>query len=94
MFSLGGAMTSGSKDQLIHRAAIIEGHVRAVKRLFEEDRPVLEILTQLSAVRSSLNRLQHVLFEEYVEELLMHLDTTEQRSGAVADIRAAMEMLS
>ncbi|MEK9499434.1 metal-sensitive transcriptional regulator [Gaopeijia maritima] len=86
-------MSGGSKDQLIHRAAIIEGHVRAVKRLFQEDRPILEILTQLSAVRSSLNRLQHVLFEEYVETLLLDLDTPEARSAAVADIRAAMETL-
>lgn len=86
-------MSGGSKKQLIHRASIIEGHVRAVKRLFEEDRPILEILTQLSAVRSSLNRLQHVLFEEYVETLLMELETPEQRAAAVADIRAAMETL-
>jgi DNA-binding FrmR family transcriptional regulator len=86
-------MAGGSKDQLIHRAAIIEGHVRAVKRLFEEDRPILEILTQISAVRSSLNRLQHVLFEEYVETLLLELETPEQRAAAVADIRAAMETL-
>lgn len=86
-------MSGGSKDQLIHRAAIIEGHVRAVKRLLEEDRPTLEILTQLSAVRSSLNRLQHVLFEEYVEALLLDLDTPEARSAAVADIRAAMETM-
>jgi DNA-binding FrmR family transcriptional regulator len=86
-------MSGGSKGQLTHRAAIIEGHVRAVKRLLEEDRPILEILTQISAVRSSLNRLQHVLFEEYVEEVLLDLDTPEERSAAVADIRAAMETL-
>ena len=78
-------MSGGSKDQLTHRAAIIEGHVRAVKRLLEEDRPILEILTQISAVRSSLNRLQHVLFEEYVEEVLLDLDTPAERSAAVAD---------
>ncbi len=87
-------MATGSKAQLIHRTAIIEGHARAVKRLFEEDRPTLEILTQLSAVRASIDRLQHLLFEEHVEELLLDLDTPEQRSAAVADIRAAMETLS
>ena len=87
-------MSAGNVRQLVHRTAIIEGHVRAVKRLFEEGRPTLEILTQLSAVRSSLNRLQHVLFEEHVETLLLDLETPEERSAAVADIRAAMETLA
>jgi DNA-binding FrmR family transcriptional regulator len=87
------AVPPGNVQQLVHRTAIIEGHVRAVKRLFEEDRPTLEILTQLRAVRASLNRLQHVLFEEHVEALLLDLETPEQRAAAVADIRAAMETL-
>ncbi len=87
-------MSGGSREQLVHRAAVIEGHMRAVKRLIGDDRPVLEILAQLRAVRSSLSRLQHLLFEEYVEALLLELDTPEGRAAAVAEIRAGMETLA
>jgi DNA-binding FrmR family transcriptional regulator len=84
---------SGSERQLIHRISGIEGHVRSLKRLISEDRECLEILMQIAAIRSAIERLSHVIFEEFVEATLENVRSDEERSHAIADIRAAMETL-
>ncbi|HWZ59618.1 MAG TPA: metal-sensing transcriptional repressor [Gemmatimonadaceae bacterium] len=83
----------GSKRQLIHRVAGIEGHVGSLKKMLAEDRDSLEILMQISAIRSAIERLSHVIFEEFVEATLSELPLSDQRPAAIADIRAAIETL-
>lgn len=83
----------GNKRQLIHRIAGIEGHVGSLKKMIAEDRESLEILMQISAIRAAIERLSHVIFEEFVEATLQDLQSSDERSAAVADIRAAIETL-
>jgi CsoR family transcriptional regulator, copper-sensing transcriptional repressor len=87
------AFLTGNKKQLIHRISGIEGHVGSLKRMFDEDRQCLEILMQISAIRSAIERLSHAIFEEFVEATLENIHTEEERSAAISEIRAAMETL-
>ena len=87
------SQTLGNKRQLIHRIAGIEGHVGSLKKMIAEDRESLEILMQISAIRSAIERLSHVIFEEFVETTLQGLESSDDRAAAVADIRAAIETL-
>lgn len=87
------AFLAGNKKQLIHRIAGIEGHVGSLKRMFDEDRESLEVLMQISAIRSAIDRLSHAIFEEFVEATLQTIRTDEERSAAISEIRAAMETL-
>ncbi len=83
----------GNKRQLIHRVAGIEGHVGSLKKMMLEDRDSLEVLEQIAAIRGAIERLSHVIFEEYVEGVLQDLQSTSERPAAVAEIRAAIETL-
>ena len=87
------AKNQGSKRQLIHRIAGIEGHVGSLKKMIAEDRTSVEILMQISAIRAAMERLSHVIFEEYVEGALQQIDSNDERAAAVADIRAAIGTL-
>ena len=87
------AFLTGNKKHLIHRISGIEGHVGSLKRMFDEDRECLEILMQISAIRSAIDRLSHAIFEEFVEATLQNIRTDEERSSAISEIRAAMETL-
>jgi DNA-binding FrmR family transcriptional regulator len=84
---------SGNEQQLIHRISGIEGHVRSLKKLIGEDREPLEILMQISSIRAAMVRLSHVIFEEFVEGTLQGIQTDDERTAAVADIRSALETL-
>ncbi len=83
---------SGDKKQLIHRVAGIEGHVGSLKKMIEDDRESLQILMQLSAIRSALERLAFIVFEEFVELRLASIGEGE-RQEAIAEIRGAMKTL-
>lgn len=84
---------AGSEQQLIHRISGIEGHVRSLKKLIGENREPLEILMQISSIRAAIERLSHVIFEEFVEGSLQRISSDEEQATAIADIRAALETL-
>lgn len=84
---------SGNEQQLIHRISGIEGHVRSLKKMIGEDREPLEILMQISSIRAAMERLSHVIFEEFVEGALQGIQSDDGRTTAIADIRAALETL-
>lgn len=51
---------------LINRLSRIEGQVRGVKRMVEEDAYCIDILTQVSAITSALNSFNKVLLANHI----------------------------
>jgi len=48
---------SASKDQLLARLARIEGQVRGIARMVEDDRYCIDVLTQISAIQAALDKV-------------------------------------
>jgi DNA-binding FrmR family transcriptional regulator len=48
---------STSKDQLLARLARIEGQVRGIARMVEDDRYCIDVLTQIGAVQAALDKV-------------------------------------
>ena len=48
---------SASKEQLLARLARIEGQVRGVARMVQEDRYCIDVLTEVSAVQAALDKV-------------------------------------
>jgi DNA-binding FrmR family transcriptional regulator len=46
-----------SKDQLLGRLRRIEGQVRGIENMVEDDRYCIDILTQISAVQAALDKV-------------------------------------
>jgi DNA-binding FrmR family transcriptional regulator len=57
---------SGDKAALTRRLNRIEGQVRGIGRMIDEDRYCVDILTQVSAVRSALDALALGLLERHL----------------------------
>ena len=55
------------KDQLLKRLARIEGQVRGISRMIEDDRYCIDILTQLGAVDTALEAVAIKVLEEHVQ---------------------------
>jgi len=55
------------KDQLLKRLARIEGQVRGISRMVEDDRYCIDILTQLGAVDTALEAVALKVLEEHVQ---------------------------
>lgn len=48
---------SASKEQLLKRLARVEGQVRGVSRMVEEDRYCIDVVTQIAAARAALDKI-------------------------------------
>ena len=59
------------KKSVLGRLARIEGHVRAVRRMVEQDVTCPEILIQIAAVRSALNAAGRLILEDHVRGCLI-----------------------
>lgn len=55
------------KDQLLKRLARIEGQVRGISKMIEDDRYCIDILTQLGAVDTALEAVALKVLEEHVQ---------------------------
>ncbi|MBA2475361.1 MAG: metal-sensitive transcriptional regulator [Actinobacteria bacterium] len=58
---------SADKEQLLKRLARIEGQVRGIARMIDEDRYCIDILTQLGAVDTALEAVAIKVLEEHVQ---------------------------
>jgi DNA-binding FrmR family transcriptional regulator len=57
---------TASKDQLKDRLARIEGQVRGVERMVDEDRWCVDILTQISAIQAALDKVALGVLDDHV----------------------------
>ena len=55
------------KDALIKRLHRIEGQVRGLERMVEEDRYCIDVLTQISAVSTALDSLALRILDDHVQ---------------------------
>jgi DNA-binding FrmR family transcriptional regulator len=54
------------KTALVNRLHRIEGQVRGIERMLEEDRYCIEILTQIAAVNTALESLAFQILDDHV----------------------------
>src|SRR3954447_4373628 len=62
---------TASKEQLNKRLARIEGQVRGVSRMVEEDRYCIDVLTQISAVQAALDKVALGLLDGHTRHCLV-----------------------
>jgi len=82
-------MDADAKKKLRTRANRIAGQVAGVQRMVDEDRPCMEILNQISAVRSALDALGVELLTRHLERCVLGHD---QGADAGRDQRPAGSM--
>lgn len=92
-------MTRGytaTRNQLLDRLARVEGQVRGVRGMVEDDRPCVDVLTQINAAQAALDKIALGLLDGHVRHCLTGAgegpDTPE---GQAAEVMAAVgRMLS
>jgi|SRR5688500_1854734 DNA-binding FrmR family transcriptional regulator len=57
---------TATKDQLQTRLRRIEGQVRGIERMVEEDRYCIDVLTQISAIQAALDKVALGLLDGHV----------------------------
>ena len=61
---------TASKEQLLKRLNRVEGQVRGVSRMVEEDRYCVDVLTQIGAVQAALDKISLGLLDGHARHCL------------------------
>jgi len=76
-------MQSDVKESCTARLRRIEGQVRGLVRMVEEDRYCIDVITQVQAVRAALKRVEEEVLRDHVAHCVEHAirsgDSREQR---------------
>jgi DNA-binding FrmR family transcriptional regulator len=79
-------MERDNKPKLLNRLSRIEGQVRGVSRMVEDDRYCIDILTQVQALRAALAKVETELLKDHlghcIEGAIVSGDKEEQRRTA------------
>jgi DNA-binding FrmR family transcriptional regulator len=70
---------TATKDQLLTRLRRIEGQVRGVEGMVEEDRYCIEVLTQISAIQAALDKVALGLMDDHARHCVLEGPDQERR---------------
>ncbi len=86
-------MQHEAKTACLKRLGRIEGQVRGLTRMVEEDRYCIDIVTQITAVRAALRRVEESILKDHISHCVEHAirsgDQAEQRQK-VAELMELM----
>jgi DNA-binding FrmR family transcriptional regulator len=89
---LRGYIRAKDKHQLQNRLRRIEGQVRGLQRMVEEEAYCVEILTQISSIVSASEKVALILLEDHVEHCVREaIEDGEKADEKVAELAAAVE---
>ena len=83
------SMQEPTKTSCRKRLVRIEGQVRGLARMVEKDRYCIDVVTQLSAVRAALARVEEEVLRDHVAHCIEHAI----RSGNAAEQRRKVSEL-
>ncbi|HYN37418.1 MAG TPA: metal-sensitive transcriptional regulator [Actinomycetota bacterium] len=79
------------KEDIIGRLRRIEGQVRGLQRMVENDEYCIDILTQVTAASNALKRVAVKLLEDHIRHCVA--EGTEEGKDMVGEAAAAIERL-
>src|SRR3954468_11141162 len=83
---------TATKDQLLNRLRRIEGQVRGIQAMVEDDRYCIEVLTQISAVQAALDKVALGLLDDHARHCVIGAGEDEQ-DGKTEELMAAVGRL-
>ncbi len=87
-------MRKDIKESCLKRLNRIEGQVRGLARMVEEDRYCIDIVTQISAVRAALRRAEEEILRDHVAHCVEDAIVTGNRAEQRRKIAELMEVVT
>jgi DNA-binding FrmR family transcriptional regulator len=82
-----------SKDQLQTRLRRIEGQVRGIEKMVDDERYCIDVLTQISAVQAALDKVALALLDGHARHCIADAEPSE-RAGMADELMAAVGRLT
>lgn len=77
--------------QIINRLKRSEGQIRGVQNMIAEEKECVDVITQLTAIRSSIDRVMGIIVANNLKECLLISETSPEDQAA--KIEQAIQMI-
>ena len=88
------SMQAETKAAVLKRLNRIEGQVRGLSRMVEEDRYCIDVVTQISAVRAALRRAEEEILRDHVGRCVEHAIASGNKHDQRKKVAEIMDVLS
>ncbi len=78
-------------QKILNRLKRTEGQLRGIQKMIESEAECRDVITQLSAIRSSVDRIMGIIVAENLKNCLSH--PTEDTAEQAANVEQAIKMI-
>lgn len=79
------------KENLLKRLRRIEGQVKGIHKMVEEEKYCADILTQVAAVRAAVNKVGSLILEKHSMTCIENLASVTDKEKAISELTKAMQ---
>ncbi len=58
-------------DDALHRIKNVEGHLRGIQRMIEDEKYCIDVIRQIHAAQAALNKVSTIILEEHLNSCLI-----------------------
>jgi DNA-binding FrmR family transcriptional regulator len=80
-----------TKEDMLKRLRRIEGQVKGIQKMIEEDKYCIDILTQVAAVRAAISKVGSLMLEKHSMTCIQNAVSNEDKERSLAELARAMQ---
>ena len=78
----------------LHRLKNVEGHIRGIQRMIDEDKYCIDVIRQINAAQAALNKVSSIILEEHLNSCVITAvrgDDPNERERVLQEITDVFE---
>ncbi|MBP1693226.1 MAG: hypothetical protein H6Q37_1109 [Chloroflexi bacterium] len=82
-------------DSALNRLKTVEGHIRGIERMIEEETYCIDVIRQIQAVQAALNKVNAMILEEHLSSCLITAvrgENPDERERVLKEIADVFDM--
>jgi DNA-binding FrmR family transcriptional regulator len=78
------------RKEVLDRLARIEGYVRGLRKLVEEDKDCPQILIRVAAIRAALSKVSRIVLEDHVETCMKEAVKSGEAEQSIVELKEVL----
>jgi len=90
----GGRKLSMKHENALQRLKTVEGHLRGITRMVEEDAYCIDVIRQIQAVEAALNKISTIILEDHLNSCVITAiqgEDASERERVLVEIKEVFE---
>ena len=80
-----------SLRKIVNRLSRIEGHVRGIKSMVQQNSPCPDVLLQIAAVRGAIDKVARIVLDEHLTECVARAAKDGNIDAEMEELKAALD---